>query len=154
MDETYAPVTGPIEDGKATVVIRSERPEIDTINVVGVLPAAGGDEGADEREYVVMGAHMDHVGMGLQGSSLGGDEARGQIHNGADDNASGTAGLIEAAYRLGGMAERPQWPPFGRQMATMAAKWPPLWPPWRPFGHHCWPPSGRHGGHLVTKWPQ
>lgn len=107
MDETYAPVTGPIEDGKATVVIRSERPEIDTINVVGVLQTVEGDEGADEREYVVMGAHMDHVGMGLQGSSLGGDEARGQIHNGADDNASGTAGLIEAAYRLGGMAERP-----------------------------------------------
>ena len=43
---------------------------------------------------VVIGAHYDHLGYGEDGNSLDG---AGQIHNGADDNASGTAALIELA---------------------------------------------------------
>lgn len=45
---------------------------------------------------IIIGAHYDHLGMGDQGSSL---EANPQekIHNGADDNASGTAGVLELA---------------------------------------------------------
>lgn len=46
---------------------------------------------------IVIGAHYDHLGMGESGSLFRGPVA--QIHNGADDNASGTAGLLElAAY--------------------------------------------------------
>lgn len=41
---------------------------------------------------VILGAHFDHLGYGEDGNALDG---RGQIHNGADDNASGTAALIE-----------------------------------------------------------
>lgn len=41
---------------------------------------------------VIIGAHYDHLGYGEDGNSLDGE---GQIHNGADDNASGTAALIE-----------------------------------------------------------
>ncbi|HWB25917.1 MAG TPA: M28 family peptidase [Chitinophagaceae bacterium] len=41
---------------------------------------------------VILGAHFDHLGYGEDGNSLDGE---GQIHNGADDNASGTAALIE-----------------------------------------------------------
>ena len=48
---------------------------------------------------VVIGAHYDHLGMGGEGSLFRGDPA---IHNGADDNASGTAALIELARRLAG----------------------------------------------------
>ncbi|MFT4031909.1 MAG: M20/M25/M40 family metallo-hydrolase [Siphonobacter sp.] len=58
-------------------------------NVIGFL-----DNGA---EYtIVIGAHYDHLGLGRQGSSLA-KNPQGQIHNGADDNASGVAGLLELA---------------------------------------------------------
>jgi len=65
-------------------------------NVVGLL------EGSDpvlKNEYVVIGGHFDHLGMGGDGS---GSRAPGEIavHNGADDNASGTAGVIELAQKL------------------------------------------------------
>ena len=45
-----------------------------------------------QREYVVIGAHYDHVGYGNSRNSRG---PIGYIHNGADDNASGTAALLE-----------------------------------------------------------
>jgi hypothetical protein len=61
-------------------------------NVCGVL--RGGDPALKE-EWVVVGAHYDHVGQGYGG----GLDRRlyGQIHNGADDNASGTAAMLEIA---------------------------------------------------------
>ncbi|MCF2497957.1 M20/M25/M40 family metallo-hydrolase [Dyadobacter chenhuakuii] len=58
-------------------------------NVAGFL-----DNGA--RKTIVIGAHYDHLGKGFQGSSLTTD-SRNKIHNGADDNASGTTGLLELA---------------------------------------------------------
>lgn len=64
-------------------------------NVVGVL------EGADpdlRDRAVVVGAHYDHLGHGGFGSVH--PEDHGQIHNGADDNASGVAALIEVARAL------------------------------------------------------
>lgn len=61
-------------------------------NVVGVL-----DNGADHT--VVLGAHYDHLGHGQYGGSLyRGDEVL--IHNGADDNASGVAMILELADRF------------------------------------------------------
>jgi Zn-dependent M28 family amino/carboxypeptidase len=45
---------------------------------------------------IVIGAHYDHLGDGRQGSSLA-PKPEGQIHNGADDNASGVAGMLELA---------------------------------------------------------
>ena len=66
-----------------------------TSNVVGIL------EGHDPRlkeEAIVIGAHYDHLGLGDLGSL---SEGRGkEVHNGADDNASGTAGLVELARAL------------------------------------------------------
>ena len=58
-------------------------------NVVAVLPGAGRLAG----QAVVLGAHFDHLGMGGMGS-LNPDSVL--VHNGADDNASGTAALLEA----------------------------------------------------------
>ena len=50
-------------------------------------------------EYIVIGAHFDHLGYGGPGSgSLKPDTSA--IHNGANDNASGTAGLLELAHKL------------------------------------------------------
>ena len=56
-------------------------------NVVGILD--GTDEALRE-EYLVLGAHYDHIGV----------DTRGRIGTGADDNASGTVGLIELAEAL------------------------------------------------------
>ncbi|WP_243406375.1 M20/M25/M40 family metallo-hydrolase [Siphonobacter curvatus] len=55
---------------------------------------------------IVIGAHYDHLGMGRQGSSLE-KNPEGKIHNGADDNASGVAGLLELAryYAQNGVKE-------------------------------------------------
>ena len=61
-------------------------------NVVGIL--RGADAGLAS-EAVVIGAHYDHVGLGGRLSVT--PERTGEIHNGADDNASGTASIIEIA---------------------------------------------------------
>ena len=52
-----------------------------------------------QKEAVVVGAHYDHLGLGGRHSLA--PDATGQIHNGADDNASGTAALIEIARAIG-----------------------------------------------------
>jgi hypothetical protein len=62
-------------------------------NVVGVLEGSG----PRANETIVLGAHYDHLGYGESGSMAPGSH---EIHNGADDNASGTTGLIELARRL------------------------------------------------------
>lgn len=71
----------------------------ETQNVLGFL-----DNGATHT--VVIGAHFDHLGLGTQGSSKA-EKPEGQIHNGADDNASGVAGLLELAryFAENGMKE-------------------------------------------------
>lgn len=64
-----------------------------------VLARISGSDPALAHEAIVLGAHYDHVGFGRHGNSLdmGGPPL---IHNGADDNASGTAGLLEIAAAL------------------------------------------------------
>jgi len=59
-------------------------------------PGAAGPAAGEPNETVIVGAHYDHVGRGRFGS-LAGASADGKIHNGADDNASGTAALLEMA---------------------------------------------------------
>ena len=65
-------------------------------NVVALLPPP---ELTDDTEYVIVGAHYDHIGRGEIGS-LARKGEEGQIHNGADDNASGTAVVLELATTL------------------------------------------------------
>lgn len=80
-------------DLKAEVNTEVVEEEGRTVNVVGLI------EGADsvlKDEYIVIGAHYDHIGLGKRNSrsyAKSGDS----IHNGADDNASGVAGLVELA---------------------------------------------------------
>ena len=54
--------------------------------------------------WIVVGAHYDHLGLGGDGSLA--PESR-EIHNGADDNASGTAALLDIAARLAQAPVRP-----------------------------------------------
>lgn len=63
-------------------------------NIIGIIP---GNDPVLKKEYIVIGAHYDHVGYGNSNNSRGGI---GQIHNGADDNASGTAALLEVIQAL------------------------------------------------------
>ena len=76
---------------KGNVAIRATYAEGE--NIVGVIPG----KGALAKEYVVIGAHYDHLGYGGQGSMRPNDKA---IHNGADDNASGTAAVMIAGAAL------------------------------------------------------
>jgi hypothetical protein len=72
-----------------------------TSNVIGCLP--GNDSGHPD-EWVIIGAHYDHLGWGIEGSRN--QSGQREIHNGADDNASGTAGVMELA-RMFAASERP-----------------------------------------------
>ncbi|NOT02257.1 MAG: M20/M25/M40 family metallo-hydrolase [Phycisphaerales bacterium] len=81
--------------------------KVDIRNVVGMIRG----EGPHADEYVVIGAHYDHLGftepqfMFGPRRPEGGEPPKPEIHNGADDNASGTAGVIEAGRVL--TARRP-----------------------------------------------
>ena len=50
-----------------------------------------------DKPWVALGAHYDHLGRGSHGNSLARKEEAGQIHHGADDNASGTAAVLGVA---------------------------------------------------------
>ncbi|MEO7971762.1 MAG: M28 family peptidase, partial [bacterium] len=65
--------------------------EVEAANVVGIV---NGFDPVLKNEFIVIGAHYDHLGRGGEGSLA---PREGDIHHGADDNASGTAGLLELA---------------------------------------------------------
>lgn len=81
----------------ATVDARVEVNKIEKScwNVAGFIP---GNNPAYTNEYLVIGAHYDHLGWGDHNSLYMGDVP--MIHFGADDNASGTAGLLELAEKF------------------------------------------------------
>lgn len=78
------------------VTIKLNREKATADNVVGWLPATRPTE-----ESLVVGAHYDHLGLGIEGSLA---SQPGLVHPGADDNASGTAGVMELAR---GFAKQP-----------------------------------------------
>ena len=83
---------------EATLEVRVEKREATGHNVIGYLPPTVA--AAADAPYVLLGAHYDHLGYGRGGDSLArGDEA-GEIHNGADDNASGVAAVLAAGAGL------------------------------------------------------
>ena len=71
-------------------------------NILALVP---GDDPDCAHELVLVGAHYDHVGYGTPATSNG---PTGFIHNGADDNASGVAGVLEIAEALVGGTTRPR----------------------------------------------
>jgi len=76
-------------------------------NVLGLLPPGAAAAGSDAVDYLMAGAHYDHLGHGESGAmNRKGEE--GLIHPGADDNASGVATVLELAGALA--AERSKNP--------------------------------------------
>ncbi len=84
----------PLTGVKANLAVTLERAPIMTDNVAGVLRGRGNL--ADE--YLIIGAHYDHLGYGYFGSRDA--NPQGKLHPGADDNASGSAGIIISARHL------------------------------------------------------
>lgn len=74
--------------------VKLERSPIMTDNVAGVLRG----KGALADEYLIIGGHYDHLGYGYFGSRD--RDPAGKIHVGADDNASGTSGVLLAAQKI------------------------------------------------------
>ncbi len=72
-----------------------------------ILAVVRGSDPAVANELVIISAHYDHVGYGNASNSYG---PFGFVHNGADDNASGVAGLIEVAEALHKLPSRPRRP--------------------------------------------
>jgi hypothetical protein len=94
IDETLKPVSQPLTGCSATIATRFKTNSVTAFNLVGVIEA----EGPLANETIVIGGHYDHLGFGGYGSRT--QTRTGEVHNGADDNASGTAAVIELARRV------------------------------------------------------
>ena len=89
--------------GRLALTVEIDRIHRQAANVIAELP---GSEPSLADQYIVVGAHYDHLGLGEHDSLA--PRLRGQIHHGADDNASGTSGVLELADALAHAKERPR----------------------------------------------
>jgi hypothetical protein len=101
IDKTVQPNSFALPNATASGEVTVGRTTFDARNVVGYLEGSG----PLANETIVIGAHYDHLGLGDEGSSTD-PKPQGKVHYGADDNASGTSGLLELARRYGAMKER------------------------------------------------
>lgn len=88
----------PIPDAKLAASIDVDQEERTGRNVLARLPADSPE--AKHRPAVMIGAHIDHLGDKAGPGSLAKEHERNDVHHGADDNASGVAGLLEMAQYL------------------------------------------------------
>ena len=86
---TFKPKTNP--HGEASFTMNKEDSTITGLNVVAYIDNK-------TENTIIIGAHYDHLGFGSEGSLYRGEGA--EIHNGADDNASGVAVMMNLAKRL------------------------------------------------------
>ncbi len=95
MKENHKPVSLYLEP-TVTATADVVKTKVIAQNVAGIL------EGTDpvlKNEFIIVGAHFDHLGMGGEGSGSRAPDTLA-VHNGADDNASGTAGVMELSQKL------------------------------------------------------
>ena len=98
IDRTLEPKSQVLAGWRLKGEVTIQRQQTDAENIVGVIPGIGFADGEiGGRDVVVLGAHYDHLGYGDSNSLAPGTRA---IHHGADDNASGTATLLEVARQL------------------------------------------------------
>ncbi len=103
IDETLEPLTQPIERWKANLKTAMTDKMVTTSNIVGVVEG----EGPNADETIVIGGHYDHLGYGKYGSNAPPERRGKEIHNGADDNATGTVGVMELARRFAKAKAKP-----------------------------------------------
>jgi hypothetical protein len=130
IDREERPASRAMPGAKLSLQVSLEEERQRAENVVAILP---GKEPKINNEYIVIGAHYDHLGLGHYGARD--QNASGMIHHGADDNASGTAVLLQLARRLSQNQPKP-----ARAIVFVAFSAEEL---------------GLHGSrHFVAKWPQ
>ncbi len=92
IDRDFSPKSRFLSELTLTALDRTTRVRRPVRNVIGTMK---GSDPALQSEVIVMGAHYDHLGRSGRFSMS--QNTTGQIHHGADDNASGTAAIIEMA---------------------------------------------------------
>jgi len=102
IDTDLHPQSFDIAGGGARIATDVVRARKTVKNVIAALP---GSDPSLKNEWLIVGAHYDHLGLGDR-NSLAPSQV-GQVHHGADDNASGTAGVLELARAA--TAARPDW---------------------------------------------
>jgi hypothetical protein len=100
IDADLKPHSAVVTGWKARGVVTIDQVKTEVANVIATIEG----EGPLADENVIIGAHYDHVGRGGAGSLARGST---DVHNGADDNASGTVALLELARRLAARPEKP-----------------------------------------------
>ncbi|MCP4171092.1 MAG: M20/M25/M40 family metallo-hydrolase [Fuerstiella sp.] len=96
IDTTLNPVSQSLPGWHAEIATKFDSRSVIAHNLIGILEGEG--DLADET--IVVGAHYDHLGYGGYGSRA--KNRKGEIHNGADDNATGTAAVLEIVRRMSG----------------------------------------------------
>lgn len=130
IDRDEQPASRPLAGARISLQVNLEEERAPAENVVGILPGKAPQE---QQEYLVIGAHYDHLGLGHFGTLD--QRTAGMIHPGADDNASGTAVLLQVARRLSQIEPKP-----ARGIIFVAFSAEEL---------------GLHGSrHFVSQWPQ
>ena len=110
IDRDLEPRSRALKGVELTAKLTIDRPAIETKNVIGVLEGSG----PLAEQTVIVGGHYDHLGRGgLTSGSLA--FLSSEIHNGADDNASGTSMMLEMARRLAARRD-----PLPRRVVFMA----------------------------------
>lgn len=100
IDENLEPISQVLTGWKAQLKTEFQVSTVKTSNIIGIVEG----EGPHADETIIIGGHYDHLGDGAYGSRANG---RREIHNGADDNATGTAGVIELGRRFAARKEKP-----------------------------------------------
>ncbi|MFO7901646.1 MAG: M28 family peptidase, partial [Pirellulaceae bacterium] len=96
IDENLSPLSRPLPGWKVKLQCGFETTETEVSNVAAVIDG----KGPLAQETIVIGAHYDHVGYGSGNGR--------QVYNGADDNASGTAAVLELARRYATRSSPPR----------------------------------------------
>jgi hypothetical protein len=94
IDQALTPRSFAVEGAEIALTVDVRRATVAVANVLGFLPPKAAARPLT-REHIVIGAHYDHLGLGEHGSRD--RRSMGLVHNGADDNASGVAGVLELA---------------------------------------------------------
>jgi len=119
LENPHAEGTFELSGATAAITTQIEREQSTGRNVIAYLPAH--NEAADT-PVIVVGAHYDHLGRGATNSMARKGEEN-QIHNGADDNASGTAVILELAHAMSDLRRRePEKFPFGVVFASWSGE--------------------------------
>lgn len=128
IDHSLRPCSFTIPEITAHVAVNLIRDKGQTANVIGMLP---GRDPKLRQEALVIGAHYDHLGRGGEASLA--PDRYGEIHPGADDNASGVAGVIAlaGAFTRAGAARSLVFAAFAaEEMGLLGSSYYVKQPPW------------------------